>query len=170
MLCESCGKNNATVHYTKIINGSVEEYHICDECAMNGNEIEFDTPFSFHKLLTSLIDTIQEGQMMKEDQNIQCKNCGLTYSKFKQTGKFGCSKCYETFKNNLELLLKGIHGHNEHVGKIPRRSKNIISLKREVESLKEELEKVVAKEEFEKAALLRDKIRTLKEELDNCRE
>lgn len=33
MLCEECGKNQATVHMKKIINNHVNESHLCEECA-----------------------------------------------------------------------------------------------------------------------------------------
>ncbi len=107
MLCQVCKKNNATVHYTKIINGEVEELHLCDECAIGNNEFEFSTPFSFHKLLTGLIDNIQEEPVKEDIDNTICSFCGLSYSKFKETGKFGCIHCYDTFRTKLIPLFRG---------------------------------------------------------------
>lgn len=166
MLCQVCNKNNATVHYTKIINGEVEELHLCDECAMNKNEFEFDTSFSFHKLLTGLIDSIQKESVKKDVDDIVCSFCGLSYSKFRETGKFGCIHCYDTFKTKLIPLFRGIHGHNEHLGKIPKRANKTIAKHREISKLREKLEDLVHKEAFEEAAVLRDKIKELENNLD----
>lgn len=165
MLCQICEKNNATIHFTKIINGNIEERHVCDSCAKKSNDLDFNLPFSFQKIFTGLIDSIQEGQ--QKVRNISCPRCGLTYTKFMEIGKFGCSDCYETFKEDVESLLKGIHGHNEHKGKVPKNANNRILQKREIETLREELEKAIEKEDFEKAALLRDEIKKVKEDFDN---
>lgn len=166
MLCQVCNKNNATVHYTKIINGEIEELHLCDECAMDNNEFEFDTSFSFHKLLTGLIDSIQGEQVKDDVDDTICTFCGLSYSKFKQTGKFGCTHCYDTFKGKLLPLFRGIHGHNEHVGKVPKRANKTIVKRREINKLRMELDKLVNKEAFEEAAMLRDRIKELENELE----
>jgi len=165
MLCQVCKKNNATIHFTKIINGNVEERHICDLCAKENNEFNFDLPFSFHKILTSLICSMQEDSQPTKD--ISCPRCKLRYKKFLETGKFGCSNCYDTFTRHVDSLLKGIHGHNEHKGKIPIKNETEITHMRAIESLKAELDKSVEKEDFEKAASLRDEIKRIKIELEN---
>ena len=33
MLCQSCGKNQATTHVKSIVNGELREYMLCPECA-----------------------------------------------------------------------------------------------------------------------------------------
>lgn len=165
MLCQICNKNNATIHYTKIINGKIEELHICDECAMDNNEFEFDGGFSFQKLLMGLIGNIQEESTKRKIEEIVCPNCKLSYSEFKKTGKFGCAQCYKTFKANLIPLFRGIHGHIEHTGKVPNRTNRILYKEREIDRLRIEMDKLVAEEAFEKAAILRDKIKEIENEL-----
>ncbi len=165
MLCESCGENEAKFHYTKIINGRVEEKHLCQECASSSYDFDFNNPFSMGKLFTGLIDTKQEDK--KDGIEKKCENCGLTYSKFKQEGKFGCSYCYETFRDKLDPLIKGLHGHNINRGKIPKSSNEKIYLKREEDSLKIKLENAVKMEEFEEAAIIRDKLKALRGKLDS---
>lgn len=165
MLCESCKKNNATFHYTKIVNGKIKELHLCEQCAMDNQDFDLDNPFSFHKLFTGFID-MQEPRKEK-NESIICHKCGLTYDKFKATGKFGCAVCYETFSDKLESLIRGIHGHNSHKGKIPKRSNERILLKRREESLKSELEDAVKLEEYERAAFLRDELKNLRIKLDS---
>lgn len=168
LLCQSCGEKDASIHFTKIINGSIEEKHLCDNCAKKGNDLDFDLPFSFHKLFTGLIDSIQEKDQITKD--ISCAECGLTYNKFLETGKFGCSNCFKAFPEDVASLLKGIHGHDHHTGKIPSRANSKILHQREIDLLRNELEQSITKEDFEKAALLRDEINKLKEKLDGSKE
>lgn len=170
MQCQVCNNNKATVHYTKIINGQIEELHLCEECAMNNSEFEFDSTFSFNKLLTGLIDNIQEGPLKKSTGNLICPFCSLDYAKFRQTGKFGCAECYKTFKSNLSPLLKGIHGHDKHVGKVPRRANAVVAKEREIEHLRNKLNEFISEEAFEKAAEVRDKIKELEKEIDEEKE
>lgn len=167
-MCDSCGQNKASLHYTKVINGRVEEKHLCEECASQNYQIDFENPFSMNKLFTGLIDGIHESQFPKKE--IKCPSCGLSYSEFKKKGKFGCSQCYETFKERLTPLIRGLHGHNIHRGKIPISSNERLFLKREEDNLKIQLEDAVKKEEFEKAAVIRDRIRELQAKLDSYRE
>lgn len=164
MLCQSCNKNKATIHFTKIVNGNVEEKHICDACAKANND--FDFPFPFHKLFTGLLEISEPDQVEEQKfKKINCPNCGLDYGKFLESGKIGCAKCYEVFNNEIEILLKNIHGHSTHKGKVPLKSENKILQKREVESLKKELEENIKVENFEKAAVIRDEIKKINEKI-----
>jgi len=165
LLCDKCNKNTATIHFTKIINNHVEERHLCETCAKENNYLDFtfEVPFSFEKLFTGLIDSMPEDSGKR--RVVACPKCGLTYKKFQEVGKFGCAKCYEVFERNISSLLKGIHGHNTHQGKVPINTKDKIVQKKAIESLKLELEKSIEKEDFERAAYLRDEINRLKEKL-----
>lgn len=168
MLCESCGKNKANLHYTKVVDGRVEERHLCDKCAAENYDFDFDKPFSMHKIFTGLIDNIQG--FKTDEEELKCNTCGQTYEEFRKEGKFGCSQCYEVFKNKLDPLIKGLHGHNIHRGKIPKNANNQIFLRREEKNLKIQLESAVKMEEFEKAAVIRDELRSLRSKLDSYKE
>lgn len=165
MLCESCGKNEANLHYTKVVNGKVEERHLCQECASMDYDFNFNNLFSMHKLFTGLIDSKAEDDNMEREY--RCENCGLKYSDFKSEGKLGCAQCYETFKEELNPIIKGLHGHNINRGKIPKRSNERVYLKREEDSLKIRLENAVKMEEFEEAAMLRDELKELRCKLNS---
>lgn len=171
MLCEECGKNNATVHMTKIINNKVTELHLCEDCSKKHKKFGFDAPFSIQNLLTGLLDNIQDENMKVEHiKSITCDSCGLPYGKFRQTGKFGCSNCYRSFHDKLTPLFKKIHGHDTHAGKVPKRAGGTIRTRKEIDKLKEELDRAVKNEEYEKAAEIRDKIKNLQSDLDSDRE
>ncbi|WP_352419800.1 UvrB/UvrC motif-containing protein [Proteiniborus sp.] len=171
MLCEECGKNQATVHMKKIINNHVTEFHLCEECAKKNNSFSFDKQFSIQNILAGLIDSSYDSPVKIEHiKATTCDNCGLTYGKFRQIGKFGCSHCYDSFREKLVPLFKKIHGHDSHVGKIPKKAGKSVSTRKIIDKLKTELELAVNKEEFEKAAQIRDEIRNLQAKLERSSE
>ncbi len=159
MLCNICGKNEATVHLTEIINDQITKLHLCEECAIKkGSEME--DHFGLADLLAGLADfgtQIEKG----EELAIKCKNCNMTYRDFKKTGRLGCSECYTSFKKNLDPLLKRIHGSSQHLGKVPAMLPKTVKSELDIEELKKKLRVAIEKEEFEEAAKLRDLIKEL---------
>lgn len=182
MLCSECGKKKATIHLTKIINNVKIDLHLCQACANNNSEhsIQLDMPFSFHNLLSGLLnfDTSlnNPGKSSSNSESStssavpskethkklsKCSNCGLTYSQFSKWGRLGCAHCYSSFSESLVPLLRRIHGHTSHCGKVPEQIRDILYARREIEQLKNELAIKVQQEEFEEAATLRDQIKAL---------
>ncbi|MEC0371270.1 UvrB/UvrC motif-containing protein [Paenibacillus chibensis] len=171
MLCQECGKRPATLHFTKIVNGEKNEFHICETCAREKGEMLPGTSggFSIHSLLSGLLDFETAGKgaasSVKAPQSQRCEECGMTYSQFSKIGRFGCSSCYKYFGDRLDPLFKRVHGNTVHVGKVPKRSGGRIQLKRRIDDLKLELQQRIQQEEFEEAAQLRDQIRNLEKEM-----
>ena len=85
----------------------------------------------------------------------------MTDEELREAGRFGCSTCYEIFEETLENTVKRIQSGNEHIGKVPKKFVHIITAKKEIEKLKQQLSKAVEQEEHEKAATLRDQIKEL---------
>jgi len=177
MLCENCGIRPATLHFTKIINNKKTEFHLCEQCAKEKGEIiaaeedGFDT-YSFHHLLSGLLnfDQMMNNHSLDVDsETLRCKTCGLTFSQFKKSGKFGCSDCYHYFKPHLEPIFRRIHGNNQHSGKVPLRSGKEIKQKKELDTLRLQLQQKVAAEEFEEAAKIRDQIKEIERKLSEGR-
>jgi len=161
MLCDLCGKNQATVHVTEIVNNQMSETHLCEECARE-KSIQMEQQFGLSDLLAGLADlgTNLAGKT-EEETKMKCANCGMTYDDFRKIGRLGCSDCYSAFHKNLAPLLKRIHGAVQHVGAVPIKTGQEAKKKSELEELKEKLQEVVQQEEFEEAAKIRDKIREL---------
>ena len=162
MLCDICGKNEATVHLTEIVNEQVTELHLCEECAQ-AKSMQMEQQFGLSDLLAGLVDFDKPIQA-QEKFSVECQNCHLTYKDFKKIGRLGCSECYTYFRRYLNSLLKRIHGSQQHVGKAPAKLAQAPKLKRKLPSLgelKEKLQKAILTEEFEEAARLRDAIRQL---------
>lgn len=174
MLCQECQEREASLHFTKIINGEKTEFHLCDICAKDkGEELPGGNNFSIHKLLSGLLDTGQAfsspspGRRKHPERNdLQCETCGTTYRLFAERGRFGCADCYYYFDEKLDPVLRRIHGGNTaHSGKVPKRKGRDMHVYREIEELKAEMQRQISEEEFEQAAETRDKIRELEHAL-----
>jgi protein arginine kinase activator len=166
-LCEACQKNSATVHLTEIVKDEQgedvkREMHLCEDCAQKQGVGPLLTPQSF---LGQLVDPSKETE--GAEPGVTCPKCGLTYAEFRQRGRLGCSACYKLFQKGLTPLLERIHGSTQHLGKIPSREGSSRKRERELTELKRELSRVVQREEYEKAAHLRDRIRELEEQEDS---
>ena len=165
MLCDICHKRKATVHLTEIINDKVTKLHLCEECASKKSE-EMEEHFGLSDLLAGLADlgALQEPAIKG---GIKCSFCGFTLADFQRTGRLGCPKCYETFKDQLAPLLRRIHGQDRHMGKLPVRaiSGKLSKDARELHALKVGLQKAISTEAFEEAASLRDRIKEIEEKL-----
>jgi protein arginine kinase activator len=171
MLCEECKVNKATVHITKIVNNQKTQMHLCEECAKQKN-VGFSigvNPFgenepgiSLGQLLSSFFEKPEQG-IIDKSRELKCDRCEQTFPRFTQTGRFGCSHCYDAFKGQLDPMLRRIHGKTHHVGKVPQRSGNQIRLRNEIARLKRELQEAINAEEYERAAVLRDRIKNLEQ-------
>jgi protein arginine kinase activator len=162
MQCEECGKKLASVHIIKIENGNKTDMHLCEQCAVQKKPITIKANFSMQDLVAGILKSGTMGPFKVDIvHEAKCTVCGLTYSKFKATGKFGCSNCYKVFGEKLNPLFKRLHGNIIHTGKLPSKAGNKIKLDREIEKLKQELNTAVNNEEYEKAAEIRDKIRDI---------
>ncbi|MFP4662374.1 MAG: UvrB/UvrC motif-containing protein [Halanaerobiales bacterium] len=162
MKCQRCNEREASVHLTKIVNGEKNEVYLCQECARETGQLPFagNNPFAFQNLLKGLINP-EVSSYEKYEENSKCEICGMTYSEFSKNGFFGCAECYNAFSAKLDPILKRIHGNNRHNGKVPKRRGGSLRLKREIEELRENMQDAVNKEDFEKAAEIRDQIKNL---------
>ena len=160
MLCQICGEREATFHLKEIVEGELRSLHVCEVCAKRKglNESSFLPTFS----LSNLIAGLSEFQAKPEKKKmVICPRCKLTFSDIQKKGEIGCSSCYRTFKDYLTPLLERIQSRTSHSGKIPLRGKAKGMRKRQIYELRKDLEEAVKKEEYEKAAQFRDKIRYL---------
>ena len=156
MMCEKCGLNPAAVTLTQVINGNKTVKKLCAACAQENNiykDLNMDLGFS------SLFSTFfNEGENVKSADE-QCPLCSMTKSEFLKTGKPGCASCYTAFESSMTPLLKKIHLTKTHTGKVPGTSGN--ASENRIDLLKAQLKEAIEKEEYEKAARLRDEIKEM---------
>lgn len=166
LICEICKKNPATVHLTEIRNNEKREEHLCEECAQQKGVSLKPATLSVASILPTLIgDKLTEEFRELMDQT--CPTCGMTYKEFRSKGRLGCPNDYDVFKKGLEPLIERIHGHIQHIGKAPKETGRRMSREGEILKLRQELKRVIKKEEYEQAAEIRDKINKLEIELES---
>lgn len=165
MKCQKCGMNEANVSYTEIINGKKAHVVLCDKCA-NEMNIGMNFNFDFNDVFGAFFNEPSFAKSLGHANALECGNCETTYDEFANTGMFGCEECYDVFSDKLDNILPRLQGSNRHIGRrlnginqnVKQKDKKE---KTELEKLQEELKKCVEKEEYEKAAVIRDKIKKL---------
>ncbi|MEW6305876.1 MAG: UvrB/UvrC motif-containing protein [Verrucomicrobiota bacterium] len=167
MLCHVCKQNEAKVHLTEMHGGVTKKLDLCEACS-KAKGIDDPTAYSLADLLLGLSGNAPEAAAETEDtQELKCPQCGFTQSDFKKSGRLGCAQCYQTFAEGLQGLLKQMHKGTKHVGKVPSghtHSRGECSAK--LTALQKKLDKAVASEDFEQAAVLRDEIKKLKAHIE----
>lgn len=178
MLCENCKQKEANVKYTQIINGVKKEMHLCDKCSreLGINEMSFNIPINLSSFFGEFLDDYNQGftPLIQKEKILKCDKCNMTYDDFIESGKFGCSNCYDVFGANIDSILKRLHGSNRYVGRkaINTSEKQIKEkqvLKEEntnetkIKELKHKLNKMIKEEKYEEAAKIRDEIKKIEE-------
>lgn len=156
MMCEKCGLNPAAVTLTQVINGKKTVKKLCASCAQENNiykDLNMDLGFS--SLFSSFFNENEQTKSSDE----KCPLCSMTRRELLQTGKPGCASCYTTFESSMTPLLKKIHLTRTHTGKVPGKSGK--SSENRIDLLKVQLKDAIEKEEYEKAAKLRDEIKEM---------
>ncbi len=161
MLCQNCKTNEATSHIHSVVNGVVRDTYLCSHCAgaMHKSTVSHDDLF---QLLSSFLLSEQR----EENNVLKCESCGTSFDQITKSGRVGCALCYKTFAKQLEPALVRIHGRTKHIGKSLNEENKALGVVKEdrINALKEELKTAIANEEYEKAAVIRDKIRLETEE------
>lgn len=169
MICQKCQEKPAIVHVTKVNNFEKTELHLCEECAkaISGElGLIFEPKFTFQNLIAGLLEgEVNLFQQPTTGKQFYCENCGLTFSDFRNRGLLGCGECYRHFRSGLEPLLKRVQGGSNHTGKVPKRTGGKVRIRKEIEELRNELQQAISKENYERAAELRDEIKRRESEL-----
>jgi protein arginine kinase activator len=187
MLCQRCQQNQATVFFSQTVGNQTTQSHLCEPCAQLQAQTQklggvFPPGFNPFSALSEMMGNLMgfdpgaiaevasgRAGSVAVDPQLQCPACGYQLSTFRQNGRLGCTKCYASFKAQLEPLINNIHGNAKFVeGGVPpagvaeasttpdRRSKDP-----RVRALREKMGEAILKEKFEEAARIRDEIKDL---------
>lgn len=169
MMCEECGIRPAKFHLMTITNDERTERNLCAVCMA---KYQKQLPGIDFSNLAGILNSILDGHPGKQKETVDettaaltCEQCGMTYAEFQKCGMLGCAGCYKTFKTPLDALLQRIHGNNQHAGRIPGSVRSGVSIRMNIDRLRQRLQKAIAEEEYEQAAKLRDSIRALTAQL-----
>ncbi|NLD47625.1 MAG: hypothetical protein GX660_10565 [Clostridiaceae bacterium] len=161
MLCQKCGKRVANIQFTQIINNNKHTIYLCEGCAKEEGKFNFGSPLNINDFFSGLMGISQKSTVSPQQTELICSECKMSYQDFQKTGKLGCSNCYTVYGEKLTPLLARLQGNLQYHGKIPGKLYSAVKLSREIQKLKDMLDKAIKKEEYEEAAKLRDQIRSL---------
>jgi len=150
--------NSKSFLVTKTENGEIAQKHVCEKCAY----YEFDK--SSHSKLESLMIVI-ENLASKYRSSKKCNQCCATYEDLLEKSRFGCDQCYETFRKYALNMIEKCQIDVKHIGKKPKNfiaEEKAINVEDEINNLEKRIKAAVVVEDYEKAALLKEKIRLLK--------
>lgn len=184
MLCERCKIREANIQYTEVVNGVKKEHHFCAQCAKEMDfgvyAAIFDGEFPIGKLLSGLLGIEDDNEGPDKLHQIACPTCGTTYDTFVRDSRFGCADCYSVFGPLMEDSIKQLQGSLLHTGKAPAyqktdnlsessgktREKSITDEasddERELSELDSRLKEALRFEDYETAAVCRDRIKELR--------
>lgn len=175
MLCEKCGKKQATFFYKQTKNGYTTEKNLCSECAKNEGLGIQGTLSGFDGFSDDLFGGFL-GSFLEPKPYIAaseaCPVCGLTPGELIHGGRVGCENCYTFFRKTLVPTIVKIHGNVAHCGKtplqkpaqaeeVPAEVPKTEPAETELEKLKRLLSESIEKQEYEDAAKYRDMIREI---------
>ncbi len=152
MLCEECGKNQAEVMMTTVINGESTTRHLCRQCL---NKYQAG---NLQAVLAAVLSSMTAKNLTPD---VVCPRCGETYAEFQKTGMLGCAECYQAFRKELTPMITRVQGRTQHAGRRPPVSEEEQARQTLMEDLRARMEAAVAEENFEEAARLRDELRAM---------
>ena len=170
MTCEECGVRPAKFHLMTIINGDRVERNLCPTCMAKHQKQLPGLDFSnLAGILNSILAGRDEEEQARQDAEYEgcaCEQCGMTYAEFQKGGMLGCAGCYQAFRAPLTAMLQRVHGNTQHAGRVPAGTHSGVSIRMNIERLRQKLQRAVADEDYEQAAKLRDAIRALNVQLE----
>ncbi len=168
MLCERCKKNEATFYYKETVNGTAKSFHLCGDCAKaaeTAGEVKslgWSAGGDFIDDLFSSLFAPATAKTPKVAERKTCDLCGASFEELVREGKAGCPKCYDTFEGELAESIRRIHGRVLHTGGAPAEFREANEAKKKIEGLETALKEAIQSENYERAAELRDELRTLR--------
>ncbi|NQU44415.1 UvrB/UvrC motif-containing protein [bacterium] len=183
--CMKCEKP-ATHKITKIVKGQVFDFLFCDDHAESFSSFAKRPQANLVELLHQIL---KQQERMAVDEGPNCPNCGLTYDAYRKTLLLGCSECYQAFGDLIVNDLRKIHGAVSHYpereaaalpetahaqsparpssfqeDEFPSSQLDTDILPEElltIERMKAQMSAAIEREDFEKAAQLRDAVKRL---------
>ena len=175
MLCDNCKHNEATVLIKEIRNGKSTSINLCAECArlkeqqgelgalgFNLAEVLFDLGKLTRVLKPGARKT--EVEVPSEVAEAVCPKCGWSAESLRRHGgQLVCPECYRTFAPLVAGAAARIQRGPVHLGKRPagNGAAGAVALRLELERLQRELKDLIRREEYEAAAVARDRIAAL---------
>jgi protein arginine kinase activator len=155
MTCEKCHAAEATVFLTQIIEGETRKIDLCEKCARQMGINNQTACFN-------LTDLLLKGAAVEPDNNTRsCPTCGFNEQELHKAGRLGCPRCYETFSDLIGEAIRNTQHDTRHTGKIPHNFQRQLQTAAQRDDLEKELDAAIKAENYEQAAQLRDRLKSL---------
>ena len=154
MLCEECGKNEATVRIEAIApDGSTTTRSLCQRCVGKLRMMQGVRALDISEFLGALFERIHQSRVEKDSDRFDatCPDCGLTYAEYKKEQRLGCAGCYKAFREPIEEALVKRNDSAIYAGRAPGGEEQLNDDIYQVKKLREQMRKAVEEERFETA-------------------
>ena len=180
MLCDNCKKNEATILIREIRNGKAVSLNLCAECARKKEEagelgsLGFNLAemlFDIGKIAGHRHENADAGAVVSVPDHLAgtvCPHCGTAINDAARAGgTFGCPECYAAFAEWVDAAADKCQSGRVHIGKRPAGvdTGSVPARRLELERLRHRLRGEIRREEYENAAVSRDRIAELEKEL-----
>jgi protein arginine kinase activator len=113
MICQACGQREASVLVHTVVANQLKKTALCATCAGE------PPPAA---ALDALMQTLAGLSARPRAHPGRCPDCRTSFADFRESGRFGCPRCYENFLPQVKDLLPRLHaGAYHHRGKTPGR-------------------------------------------------
>lgn len=174
MKCSICKKKEAIMHIREYTDNGVNKINLCLDCALkNGISTDKDNLNQFFKsLIKNLLDLTDRNMfilpqsMSNKYEKTKCPTCKSSFNDILKDGLLGCSTCYTVFSQVIEYTIYRYNHSLNYKGKLPLYIKEVKNNRTTLLKLKRQLKKSILEENFSDAAIIRDKIKALKKEIE----
>lgn len=184
MICSNCGKREVEVVIKQVVDNEVKSINLCRQCA---EELGYLSPSLPSITISFSVGEIDPSRMIKrrkdaarqkreESENeLVCSECGTKFASFRKSGLLGCPSCYAAFRFPLGAYLQEHQNAESHW--TDSAAFSLIDVHEETDEvsppveddirfqlyrLMEDLEAAIKREDYERAAEIRDKIERMK--------
>ena len=179
VLCEDCGQQSAVCTVAVMMGEKVMHRKLCQACmakasmaiaAGNLGQVLGSILSAARNAAQSRAEEAEEEgkpQQAAQEQPLPaldgdaetCPQCGLTYEAFRKQRRPACAACCTAFRQSVKRVLSESCASLQHVGRRPVTEAVAQRKRAHLERLQRQLEEAVAREDYEKAAMLRDALR-----------
>ncbi|MGI6636067.1 MAG: UvrB/UvrC motif-containing protein [Christensenellales bacterium] len=150
MLCNNCNKNEAAVIVQMSVNGQLLSRHLCPACAQQMHMEIAKSLARAGTVLNVLKKRAEQKQSAKSAPlvpEVLCSSCGHAIRDLDGSSRMGCAQCYEAFRERIAALIRPDDPAAADPPKDPTKE------------IRRQLDQAVVNENYELAAVLRDKLR-----------
>jgi protein arginine kinase activator len=166
-LCESCREHDGVIRIAQSSGANTKELWLCERCSRRfGFERK---PKSLYSAVADLASGLIDRSAAHRDAHgtARCPRCSTTFAAIRRTGKVGCSECYVTFGERIGRVVLGLAGRADHTGKYPERFSRYKRAFMDRERMRRSLDESLEREDYERAAKIRDSLRALERDTES---